>query len=178
MAVVDLNTNNWVNADGLNVYFGIGESVVTRGGEFELVDGKHLTEVFIDLVQISAALGDEYIVADNVTIPNGAMIEKVEVMVTEVSAGSGSTLDLGLVDQDRSTEIDFDGLLVNATTTWHAGVIGTIVEYDTNTSGNGALMGTVLTNTGLITASVDTAAYTSGKIRVRIYWSVPLAADL
>jgi hypothetical protein len=178
MAVVDLNPNNYVNADGLNQYFGLGEAVVTRGGEFEMTDGKHLTEVFIDLPTISASLSNEYIVADNVTIPAGALIEKVELMVTEVTAGSSSTLDLGLVDQDRTTEIDFDGFIVNGTTTWHTAAIGTIVEYVQGSTEHGALIGEVLTNTGLITASVDTAAFTDGVVRIRIYWSVPLAADL
>lgn len=178
MAVVSLNTTNtWDNSDGLHVYFGKSEAVVTRGGEFELTTGRHLTEVFLDLTAL-AADANEYIIADNVTIPNGALIETVELMVTKVTAGTNATLDLGLVDQDRSTEIDFDGLLTNSTTTWHTGVIGTIVTYDTNTSGNGALVGTKLTNTGLLTASWDTAAFTAGTLRIRIYWSVPLAADL
>lgn len=177
MAVVDLNPNNFVNADGLNQYYGLGEAVITRGGEFQMAGGSHVTEVFIDLTSLLAD-ANEYIVADNVTIPAGAFIEKVELMVTKVTAGASSTLDLGLVDQDRTTEIDFDGLLVNSSTTWHTGVIGTTVTYDTNTSGNGALVGTQITNTGLITASWDTAAFTAGEIRIRIYWMVPNATDL
>lgn len=179
MAITSLHSNSSVNADGLLVYYGAGEATVTRGGEYSLFGGNHVTEVIIDLPSLDLVAGsNEMIVADNVTIPNGAMIDKVEVTVMEVTAGSSSTIDLGLIDQDRTTEIDFDGLLVNATTTWHTADIGTVVSYVQGTSQGGALVGTVLTNTGLITASADTADFTDGVLKVRIFWSVPLAADL
>src|SRR3990167_5622004 len=116
MAVVSLRSNTWHNEDGLNVMFPTGSATVTRGGEYILGDGNHVTEVFIDLTALpTAASGNEQIVDDTVTIPNGAFIEKVEVLVTKEPTTSGApNLDLGLVDQDRETELDFNGLLAAA----------------------------------------------------------------
>jgi hypothetical protein len=180
MAVVDLNSNNTVNADGLNVYYGLGEAITTRAGEFQMSDGTHVTEVIIDLATLpTAASGNEQIVADNVCIPNGAFIEKVEVLVLEEPVTSGSpNLDLGLVDQDRTTEIDFNGLLAAADAFETGTDLGVVVTYYTDTTESGALVGTQITNTGLITASPDTADWTDGTLRVRIFWYVPLTADL
>lgn len=181
MAVVDLNTNEWVNQDYLLVNFGTNRARAQRGGEYSmLADGRHCVEVTINLATLpTAASGDEQIVADNVYIPNGAFIEQVDVLVTKEPTTSGSpNLDLGLVDQDRSTEIDFNGLIA-AGDGWETGTdLGTLFTYVKGTTEAGALIGTKITNTGLITASADTADWTAGVIKCRIYYSMPLSADL
>jgi hypothetical protein len=184
MAVVDLNTNEWLNADGLLVKFGTDLARPTRAGEYStlLGGGEHMTEVIVDLVRLSAlsTFGSDIdvILDDTVTIPNGAMLNKVRLTVMEVTAGASATLDFGLYDQDRTTAIDADGLIVAGTTGWHTSAIGTVVEYLQGSTEHGALLGTVLTNTGLLTAQVDGAAYTAGVIKLQVFWSVPLAADL
>ena len=183
MAVVDLNTNEWLNPDGLLVQFGTDRARPKLAGEFStMMAGQHVVEVSIDLVSLSAlsTFGSDIdvILDDNVTIPAGALLEKVELVVTEVTAGASATLDLGLYDQDRATAIDADGLIVAGTTTWHTGAIGTTVTYTQGSTEHGALLGTVLENTGLLTAQVDGAAYTDGVVKVRIYYSIPLAAEL
>lgn len=179
MAVVDLNSDNWLNPDGLNVYFGKGEALETRGGELQLTGGNHVTEVIINLATLATvASGDEQIVADNVLIPNGAFIEKVEVFVSKETTGVNANLDLGLVDQDRSTELDFNGFLA-AADAFNAGTdLGTVTEYVVGTTEAGALIGTRLTNTGIITASAETADFTAGVLRVRVFWWVPVTADV
>lgn len=180
MAVVDLNSNNVVNADGLNVYLGRGESVITRAGEYVMANGEHVTEVFVSLADLpTAASGNEQIVADNVTIPNGAFIRMVTVFVVEEPTTSGSpNLDFGLVDQDRSTEIDFNGLLA-ATDTWETGTdLGKYEEYKVGSTEVGALVGTQITNTGILTCSADTADWTDGVVRLRVHWMIPLTEDL
>jgi hypothetical protein len=181
MAVVGKTTTKWLNDDGLLVAFGRDEAVLSRAGEYGTVaEGRHCVSVMIDLASLpTAASGDEQIQDDSVTIPNGAFIEKIEVLVVEEPTTSGSpNLDLGLVDQDRSTEIDFNGLLAAADAFETGTDLGALVVYDTTTTESGALVGTVLTNTGLITASADTADWTDGTLQVRIYYSIPLAADL
>lgn len=181
MAVVDKNTNEWLNPDGLLVKFGTDRGREERGGEYSrLSDGQHMVSFMLDLAGLpTAASGNEQIQMDYVTIPNGAFITKVRVTVIEEPTTSGApNLDLGLVDQDRSTEIDFNGLLA-AADAFEAGTdIGVIVEYDTATTESGALMGTQITNTGLITASADTADWTDGTLKVDIEYYVPLTADL
>jgi hypothetical protein len=186
MAVVDYNSLDWTNDDGLKVYFGAGEAVETKAGEYQFFGGTHCTEVILDLLALStaatAASGNEVIIADNVLIPNGAFIERVEVFVLKETAGANANLDLGLVDQDRSTEIDFNGLLA-AADAFNAGTdlggVHTFQKLDgTLTTEGGALIGTKITNTGILTASADTADWTAGVLRIRIYWYVPLSGDL
>lgn len=181
MAVVDLNTDEWLNSDGLLVNFGTNRARASRGGEYSrLNDGQHLVSVIIDLATLpTAASGNEQIVADNVFIPNGAFITKVRVTVLEEPVTGGSpNLDLGLVDQDRSTEIDFNGFLAAADAFETGTDLGTVVEYVKGTTEAGALVGTQITNTGLITASADTADWTDGTLKVDIEYYMPLAADL
>lgn len=180
MAVVGLTTTKWHNADNLLVPFGRDEAVITRAGQYkDTVAGRHIVQVSIDLTTLpTVASGNEQIVADNVMIPSGAFIEQVDVLVTKETAGVNANLDLGLVDQDRSTEIDFNGFLA-AADAFNAGTdLGTLTTYVVGTTEAGALIGTKLTNTGLITASPDTADFTAGVIQVRIYYSLPLSADL
>ncbi len=177
MAVVGLKTP-WINSDGLAVYWPSDAGKVTRGGEVDF-DGRHMTYLMIDLGALpTAASGNEQIQLENCVIPAGAFIEKVRVIVTAEPATSGSpNLDLGFVKTDRSTEYDFNGLLAAADAFETGTDIGVIVEYDTATTESGALVGTVTTFDGIITASADTADWTAGQIRVEIYWFIPLSAD-
>src|SRR5262245_30999288 len=109
MSVVDMNANEWINADGLKVKFGTDKARATRAGEYStlLGGGQHCTEVIVDLVDLSAksTFGSDIdvVLDDTVNIPNGALLEKVVLTVLEVSAGSSATLDFGLIDQDYST---------------------------------------------------------------------------
>lgn len=181
MAVVDLNTNEWINSDGLLVNFGTDRARASRGGQYSrLADGQEVVSVIINLAGLpTAASGNEQIVADNVFIPNGAFITKVIVTVLKEPTTSGSpNLDLGLCDQDRATEIDFNGFLA-ATDTWETGTdLGKVEEYKVGTTEVGALVGTKITNTGLITASPDTADWTAGVVKCDIFYYMPLTADL
>lgn len=185
MSVVDYNTNEYVDVQtGLLQRFGTDQGRPRRAGEYNTLLGgsKHMTEVVVDLVRLSAlsTFGSDIdvILDDDVSIPNHALLEKVILTVLEPSAGSSATLDFGLMDQDRSTAIDADGLIVAGTTGWHTSAIGTIVEYIQGATEHGALLGEVLTNTGLLCAQVDGAAYTAGVVKLQVIWSVPLAADL
>lgn len=179
MAVVTLKTGVELNGDNLAVQYPRARGTELRGGELATTDGKHVTEVFIDLPSLAtAASGNEQIVAENVTIPAGAFIEKVEVFVTKETAGVNANLDLGFVKAvDRSTEIDFNGLLAAADAFNGGTDLGTTTEFVVGTTEAGALIGTQLAYTGLITASADTADFTAGVLRVRIYWSVVLPAN-
>lgn len=178
MAITSLKSNYYDNADGLRQYFGTSQATVTRGGEFD-ADGRHWTEVRIALASLpTVASGNKQIVAENVLIPNGAFIEQVDVIVTKETAGTNANFNLGLIDQDRSTEIDFDGLLA-AADAFNAGTdLGTVTTFVKGTTEAGALVGTKITNTGLLVGYADTGDFTDGVITVRIFWSVPLTADL
>lgn len=179
----NLTTRNWHNSDGLFIRFGTDEVKVNRGGEYSrLADGTHCVEVTIDLVTLPA-FGSYQIVAENVTIPVGAFIEQIDVIVVEEpteASGTDANLDLGLVDQNRTTEIDADGFLA-AADAFHAGTdLGAKVTYVKGTTEAGALVGTRITNAGYIVAgnAHATDVWTDGTVKARIFYSVPLTADL
>lgn len=182
MAVVGLknSTKVWKNDDGLIVYFDNAQSTMNRGGEIH-VDGsdKRMTQVVIDLTDLpTLSSGDVQIVADNVFIPKGAFLEKMEITTLTETTGTNSNLDIGLVKQDRTTEYDFNGLLT-AGDDFNGGTdLGKTYTYQAGTTDAGVKMGTVLTEDCLITANPETADWTAGVIRVDITWTKPLAADL
>lgn len=161
---------NWFNNDGLLVKFGVDEATVGNGGEYNF-NAEHMVEFDLDLTTVPA-VGTPLIVSDTVTIPNGSVVTKVEVLVKEVSVGATANLDLGLIDQDRATAIDLNGL-VAAGDDWNGAAVGTTTTYTVGSVEAGALLGTVLTNTGYVTANYDTAAFTDGTLRVRIFHYVP-----
>lgn len=178
MAIVSLKPSLYTNADNLTIFNPGSARTVTRGGE--VYDGsKHVTHVTIALASLpTVASGDKQIVAENVTIPNGAFVEEVQVLVLKETAGANANLNVGLIDQDRSTEIDFDGLLAAADAFNGGTDLGQKTVFNLGTTEVGALVGTKITNTGLIVAYADTADFTAGVVEVRIVWTVPLTADL
>jgi hypothetical protein len=160
----------WTNNDGLYIRFGTDEAVHAKGGDFRPSGGKHITEVEIT----ATSLGTAAAILDNtVTIPAGARIEKVEVVAeTACTSGGAAVLNVGLIDQDRTTAIDADGL-VAALALASINVVGELNTLSVGVTGAGALVGTTLTNAGLLTADYDTAAFTAGVVVVRVHWYKP-----
>lgn len=160
----------WTNSDGLYIKFGQEEGAVGTAGEYRTNALERVTEVVITLTSLatSAAIQDQH-----VTIPSGARITKVKV-INEVAATSGGSavLNVGLQRLDRSTELDYDGLLA-ASALADFNSAGETKEYAIGVSTVGALVGTTLSNPGYITADYDTAAFTAGKLRVQIHWYKP-----
>lgn len=180
MAVVGKKTTNfWKNNDGLSVFFGTQEGTSDASGEYRTDGPRRMVEVVIDLDSLETqASGKQQIQSDTVTLPAGAIIEQVDVLVTEETAGTNANLDVGLVKLDRSTEIDFNGLLA-AADAFNAGTdLGTLTSYVVGTTEAGALIGTKLAYTGYITAAPETADWTAGVVKVRVYYSFPVASDL
>lgn len=168
----------WSNSDGLYIKFGTDEVTVTDGGEYNTFGALHEVELEIPLASLSTSTN--YFLSDTVTIPNGARIEKVVLVVeTAATSGGSATLDIGLIDQDRSTAFDDDGLVAALALAEMSdeGAVITFVNGADSTpageSGDGALVGTTLSNTGLIIASANTAVFTAGRLKCRIYWYNP-----
>lgn len=169
---------SWLNNDGLYIEYGPDEVTVVDGGEYKAFGALHEVEIEIDLDALSTSA--ETILSDTITIPNGARIEKVVLVVeTAATSGGSATLDFGLIDQDRTTELDYDGL-VAALALAEMSDAGAVIEFmngadstPAGESGDGALVGTTLSNTGLLTASANTAVFTGGRLKARIYWYNP-----
>ena len=154
----------WMNNDGLYVKFGLEETVVTPAGEYREDTSLHYVEAEINWDDLEA-FGTVTILSDTVKIPEGVFLEKASFIVTEVFAGASATLGFGTIDTDRSTEHDADGIDAAIAMTSIDGVGDTITA-------DGALIGTVLTNTTplLLTATVGTANFTAGKGYLRVYY--------
>lgn len=168
----------WTNNDGLYIKFGTDEATAKAAGEYNVGGPLHWVEVEIPLASLSTSAN--YFPSDTVTLPNGARIEKVVLVVeTAATSGGSATLDIGLIDQDRSTAFDDDGL-VAALALAEMSDAGAVIEFmngadstPAGESGDGALVGTTLSNTGLIVASANTAVFTAGLIVCRVYYYIP-----
>lgn len=161
----------WMDADGLFHKFGTDKATANRGGEYKSWGTLREVEVKIDLTTLTQA---EVVQSDQLFFPAGARLEEVEIEVI-TAAATGVAIDVGLVrTSDRTTEIDFDGILAAMTTaTLSAGNKINLVK-------GGALVGALVgsgtstANVGHITASATTAtAFTTGLILLKIRFLVP-----
>lgn len=173
----------WQNDDGLRLKFGTTEADRTGAyvGTYAGINaGEHVIEAVVDLAVVAAST-TPYILSPTVSIPNGAFIKQVDITVLVETTGSNANLDFGLIDQDCSTELDFDGLLT-ACDAMNAGTdVGQTTSYVRDGSGvttdGGVLIGTTLSNTGLLTTRYDTAAFTAGRLRLRVTYFKPIVPN-
>ncbi len=160
----------WTNSDGLRITFGVDEAVTGTAGEYRTDDRDRVAEVVINLTSLgtAAAIQDQH-----TTIPAGMRIARVELInETAATSGGSAVLNVGLQRLDRTTELDYDGFIAaGALATFDAA--GETVTYTEGSTAHGALIGTTLANPGYITADYDTAAFTAGRVRVRIYYYKP-----
>lgn len=165
----------YVNADGLHVMTD-GEEGITRshGAYLDYGPTPGNAEVVIDFSQIgSTAAIPGGTGVFGISIPKNKQIEEVELFVENAfTSGGSATLDVGLVRLDRTTELDYDGLVAALALT-SIDAKGEKVVLRVGSTGAGALIGQTLTNPGLVTVRYNTAAYTAGKLKVRIRWFDP-----
>lgn len=169
-----------INADGLLVKYGAEGGQTSRGGEINHKGADHITEIAIKGTDIPT-LGN--VVADTsnnttlplmhgVELPVGARIQKVEIQVeTAFTSGGSATLDFGLVRADRTTELDYNGLIAAQTVASLSA--GAFITITTGSGTAGALVGTTLANKGIFTVNYNTAAFTAGRAVIRVYWNFP-----
>lgn len=162
------------NDDELFIRYGADRANVSRGGEYRFDGPERMVEFNVDLTDLSLTPGST-ILEPNTVIPMGARIDRIETVVQEVSAGTNSNLDLGLIQLDRTTEVDFNGLLA-VYDEFHTTAIGTTtVTYQGGTE-HGADLGEVTTVPCLVTANAETALFTDGKLTIRIFYAIPVDA--
>lgn len=179
----------WLNSDGLFVKFAKEEGVVAKGGE-PMVDASGLhryiftigyADVLSASTQILGASSGVDAGSLGIMIPKGLRIVEINTKAETAFTSSGtigsSTLVLGLIREDRSTELDYDGLL---TASFVGSVIDAQGEQATITIGStgaGALIGTTLAYNGYITVSNSAHAshpYTAGKLIVEVRGYFPV----
>lgn len=175
---------SWLNADGLYVKFSVEEADVAAGGAFN-VDGA-LKQIEVDIPYTELLSATAAIVgsvgnpgARGVQLPKGALIEKVETIVTTAFTSSGTigsaTLVMGTVEaSDRSTAADVDGITAAAATGTVLGLAtsGSVTELVQGSTGHGAdVGGAALTENQILVAANSAHAshpYTAGEVKVRI----------
>lgn len=169
----------WMNDDGLYVRFGTEQAADAAGGEVNTWD-EHTVEFDItsDDAQSATAsiLGETG--AFGVVVPDGARVKAVVVDVLTAFTSSGTigsaTLVLGLKKaSDRSTELDHDGLLTSAFTGTNLDAVGEHSEVFAGDTGAGALLGTTLTENGVIVVANSTHGtnpFTAGRARVKVIY--------
>lgn len=170
---------SWLNSDGLYIQMGTEEAALVRGGEYTTLGSHRVTEFMVDLVAdcgssaaiLGSATSSTYGTGGyGLELPEGARIEKVEIItMTAATSGGSAVLNIGLVRRDRTTELDYDGLVAAATLA-SFNAVGETLTLTAGVSTGGALLGTTLANSGIVTVDYDTAAFDTGKIHVRVYW--------
>jgi hypothetical protein len=159
----------WLDSDQLFHKYGPDKALPTKGGEYVTTGALREIEFKIDLTTLTET---ETPLSDVVFFPK-MRIEDIEI-VTHTVAATGVAIDIGLVRTDRTTEIDFDGLLAaypvaQMSTAGEKVSLRQEVTTPVSMVGRGALVGTTTTNPGYVTCSRTTAtAFTAGVIFVRI----------
>lgn len=159
----------YLNADGLYKKIGTEKAVVQKGGEYRNPGQFREVEIKLDLTTLNQ---NEVIQSDTIFIPSGVRIAEVKV-VTHTAATNGVAIDLGLIRMDRTTEIDYDGLLAAfVLASMDSAGETTILTKGSATAG--ALIGTTTSNIGYISCSATTAAaFNAGVIYVTIKYYTP-----
>jgi hypothetical protein len=168
-----MSSGNWLNNDGLYLQFGTSKTTPETAGEYVSYGANRVVEVLIDLTTLTTSAT----IQSNTTIfPDGAniFIEKVE-LVAETGCATGTSLSVGLIQMDRATiPSGYSASLVSAyDAATNLANAGEAVTFFQNTSGAGSLVGSFpasATGPYYITALHATTAYTTGKVKVRVYY--------
>lgn len=160
-----MSSGNWMNADGLYLEFGTTKPTVDVAGEYKTYGDMREINIRLDLTTLTSTPA---IISQNLKFPTGMRIAQINVISDTAAVGSGATIDLGLQAEDRTTEIDYNGLLAAVALT-SFDTVGETVSYTAGVSGAGALVGTSTTSVGYLTANYNTAAITAGTLDIRIF---------
>lgn len=165
--------NTYLHGDGTYQKFGTAEGASGAAGEYSTLAGRRQIEVVInDLTTLTTTAT---IVDDNTWLPKSVRIEQVDVIADTAATSAGAaTLTIGLVQEDRSTAVDATGL-VNALAKTAYDADGETNILTAGVSGAGTAVGTTLSASypkSYITAKYTTAAFTAGKLTIRIHYAV------
>lgn len=159
----------WLNNDGLLIKYGRGRSdMTTKGGEYCASDGGY-NVVTIDL-DMTTLTQTPTIVNDVVALPANSQIMEVRTRVL-TAATAGSAWQFGLIQRDRSTAIDVDGLIDSAATTTVDAIGETATYTATSSAPKGALIGTIVTAESYFVAAIEASTvYTAGLVRIEVVY--------
>lgn len=157
----------YFDPDGLYRQYGTTKAVPEIGGDYHREGEYRVLEYLLDLTTLTP-FGTAIIPSNTTFVPKGVFVESVDVIVETAGVGATATLNIGLVNNDRTT-VDSATGFVNAMTvaTLVQGANLHLVVGSAFVGGYvGALAGTPVT--GYLQATANTAVFSAGKIRVRI----------
>ena len=168
--------SSWYNADGLNIEFGRTNTRKSNRPQYVKSFGAtHEIHIPFDLSELAAGTAfpvdrDNDGTTDgfhtgSVAIPDQAYIESAEIYMTDTAAAGGTSLAVGLYQED-GTAIDADGLVTAAN--------GATANLTANAkvTGSGADVGTGVTERNFI-ALVVAGTFTAGIGTVVIKYTLP-----
>jgi hypothetical protein len=174
---------SWTNGDGLYIKYGTEAADVAPGGMLNNLDGRHVIEFDLDWTDLlsatAAILGSASTSGtQGVLIPKNFIVDEIRWTVTEAFTSSGtigsSTIVMGTVRAtDRSTAIDVDGYTTSSFVASVLDALGETTVMIVGTTGAGADMGTIASDTydGVLVVANSAHAshpYTAGTVRVRM----------
>lgn len=162
----------WLDNSGLYQKYGLEQTTVQAGGEYRTHAELREIEIKVDLTTVTAT-PTVISGADNIFFPAGVCIEEVTT-VAQTAGVTGVSIDLGLIRTDRTTEIDYNGILAAAPLADHD-AINERKTYTIGVTGVGALMtaGTTGANSGYLTINSTATLYTAGILVIRIKYRKP-----
>lgn len=169
----------YLNTDGLWIKVDGEEGITQKGGQYlpENTGLPGYAELVVDYTDITATAaipGSSTRGELGIQIPSGVRIEQIELFAeTAFTSAGAATLDVGLIRYDRTTELDYNGFVAALALTAIDG-LGEKTTITLGSTGAGALVGTTLTNPGIMTVNYTTAAYTAGKLKIRVRYYKPL----
>lgn len=158
---------------GLYRVYGPDKATASKAGEYRTYGDLREINFKIDLTTVSSSSAAPTILDDNCVVPKGARIHQINVIGETAATSSGNgTIDIGLVNTDRTTELDYNGL-VAAMVKGSVDSTGENNALNVNSTYAGALIGTTTTATGNLTANTNTAVYQTGVLRCRLFYYIP-----
>jgi hypothetical protein len=150
----------WFNPDGLYRKFGTTKAIPATGGEYKTYGDWREIELRADLTGLTTT---PVILSDVVFYPLGMRLQEVEVYVETAGVpGAATSINLGLMQTDRSTVISASYFLLTSVVADHTPA-GKKTVYTT-----GAGIATPSTVPGYITLAAVAGTYTSGFLKFRI----------
>lgn len=159
-----MSSGNWYNSDGLYLEFGTTKPAVAIAGNYKVFGD--LNEVFIDL-DLTTLTSTATIIDNNFKFPTGMRIQEVVVVTHTAATGTSTSFDLGLIQEDRATEIDYNGILATFPKT-SCDAVGEQTTTTVGGTGAGALLGTSTTAVGYLTANTNASTFSAGAVRIRV----------
>lgn len=156
----------WNNPDGLRLKYGTEKTTAMIGGEFRTNGQNREYHFKVDLTTLTET---ETVLVDTLIVPKDMHVREIEIF-TQTAAATGTAIDMGLIRLDRTTEIDYNGLLA-AFPTASMNAAGEKTIITDNTTYDGALVGATIgaTYPGFVTMSrTDSTAFTAGLIHVTL----------